>query len=175
MGDQVQETLSRLLTDESQTLKRLVGTAERLLRIDKATGDMVLTVPRLFISDRDFLGLLLLSRYFACKLGLAKRESMTLAEIIQRSGFDEGTVSSRLTELNYNGIVEHNPGGDYSISYSKAEYFLEEAKYNMMVESNKSDLLGEGARSTAALGSEVLRRLGISTEEVFVLTTRRIF
>ena len=175
MEDQIQETLSRLLTDESQTLKRLVETAERLLRIDKVTGDMVLTVPRLYISERDFLGLLLLSRYFASKLGLAKKESMTLVEIVQRSGFDEGTVSSRLTELNYNGIIEHDPGGDYSISYSKAEYFLEEAKYNMLAESNKSDLLGERARSRSALAPEVLRRLGISTEEVFVLTTRRLF
>ncbi len=134
---------------------------------------MVLSVPRAYVSDMNFLGLLLLSRYFASKLGLAKKEGMTLEEIIRRSGFDEATVTARMTELNLDGIVEHKPGGEYGISFSKAEYFLQEAGRDILEEGNKSALLAESF--LVKMDPVALRGKGISKEAVmYILTTRRI-
>ena len=174
MEDEVRETLTRLLTDHSQSLKRLVETAERLLRIDKATGHMVLAVPSSYISDRDFIGLLLLSKHFAHGLGLTKKETMTMMEIVERSSLDDGIVTSRLTELGYRGIVDCTQGGEFSISFPKAEYFLEEARRNMLVEWNKSELPGENFESAESrMSPEASRRL-LGQEAIAVLMTRRI-
>ena len=185
MEDQVRETLTRLLTDESQSLKRLVVTADRLLRIDRDTGEMVLTTPRLFISDRDFIGLLLLSKYFAYKLGMAKKESMTMTEVIQRSGLDETIVSSRLIELGYRGIVDRIEKEEFSISYAQAQYFLEEAIQNMLVARNRSELSEQGSDIVGYLGLmqseeslttvEARRRAAaVNRGAILVLTSRRI-
>lgn len=187
MENEVRDTLTRLLTDESQNLKRLVETAERLLRIDRATGEMVLTAPRSFISDRDFLGLLLISRYFAYKLGLAKKESMTVTEIVQRSGLDEATVSARVTELGHRGVVDCMEKGEFSISYPKAQYFLAEAKQNMLVARNKSELseqaeqglelegyLDEAQSDERLMTPEARRRRIVAHRGTIFLTSRRI-
>lgn len=173
--NQVQGNLSRLLTDESRALEHLAENAERFLRIDKANGEMVLSVPRAYVSDTNFLGLLLLSRYFASKLGLANKETMTLKEIIERSSLDEGTVASRLAELNWHGIIERGSEGEIGISHSKAEYFLEAAKQDILEEGNRSDLFAQSLLVREEGDPESILKKGMSRGQIiFLFTTRRI-
>ena len=176
MEDHVRETLTRLLIDHSEGLKRLVEIAERLLRIDKSTGEMVLAVPRSYVSDRDFIGLLLLARFFASRLGLAKKESMTVMEIVQKSGLDDGLVSSGLTELGDRGIVDPARGGEFNISYPKAENFLEETRQHVLVERNRREFPQETLETTVTpeqVTPEYLRRLW-GRKSIVVFTSRRM-
>ncbi len=124
--DGVREIISPLFTNENDILKRLVDKSLQLFRIEGSTGEMVLGIPRSKITDKDFIGLLLVTRYLACRAGLSKRDSMTLPEIAEASGITEGTISPRLSDLKADRIAEGIARGEYRISYANAERFLED-------------------------------------------------
>src|SRR6266849_5195103 len=124
--DGVREIISPLFTNENDILKRLVDKSLQLFRIESGTGEMVLGIPRSKLTDKDFIGLLLVTRYLSCRAGLSKRDSMTLPEIAEASGITEGTISPRLSDLKADRIAEGVARGEYRISYPNAERFLED-------------------------------------------------
>ncbi len=120
----LREIVAPLLTDEKAILKRIVDNSLSILRLDESTGDLVLVVPRSKITDKDYLALLLLARYLAFRAGLSATDSMTLAELIEKSGINESTASSRLSDLRADRVAEGVSRGEYRISYSNAERFV---------------------------------------------------
>src|SRR4029077_7425389 len=104
--ESIRDIMGPLLTDEKAILKRLVERSLDILRIDQTTGDLVLVVPRSRVTDKDYLGLILVTRYLAFRAGLAKQDSMTIAEIAEKSGINDGTISSRLSDLKADRVAE---------------------------------------------------------------------
>lgn len=117
------EVLSSLLTDPKETLNRLVSKSDRVFKINRETGDVVLLPPRSRFPDRQLLAIYLLGRYFASKLELTPSDMLTLEDLKKISGLDEGSISARLSELKKEGLVETIGRGSYRVSYSGLEGF----------------------------------------------------
>ena len=129
--ESVRQIVAPLLTDEKGILKRLVGQSIDIFRIDNTSGDLVLVVPRSRVTDRDYLGLLLLARYLAFRAGLAKRDSMTQSELAEKSGVNDSTVSSRLSDLKAARVAETVLRGEYRLTYGNAERFIQEVRVGL--------------------------------------------
>ncbi len=125
-GESIRAIMAPLLTDEKAILKRMVEKSLNLFRIDDSTGDLVLVIPRSKITDKEYLGLLFVERFLAFKAGLAKQDSMTLGELVGKSGIAESTASTRISDLKADRVVETVSRGEYRISYSNAERFLQD-------------------------------------------------
>lgn len=124
--DSIRAIMAPLLTDEKAILKRMVAKSLDLFRIDDSTGDLVLVIPRTKVTDKEYLGLLLVERFLAFKAGLAKQDSMTLGELVGKSGINESTASTRLSDLKADRVAEPVSRGEYRISYPNAERFLQD-------------------------------------------------
>jgi len=120
------EILEKLLIDERETLKRLVEKSEKILRVDKKTGDTVIIAPRSKLTDRQLISIILLGRYFSNKLNLVPSEVMTIDEIAQKLNLDKDVVSARLSDLKRERIVEMVSRGEYRISHANADTMLDE-------------------------------------------------
>jgi len=107
-------------------LRRLVEKSEKILRIDKETGDTVIIAPRSKLTDRHLISIVLLGRYFSNKLNLVPSELMTTDEIAQKLNIKKEVVSARLSDLKRERIVEMVSRGEYRISYANAETMLAE-------------------------------------------------
>ena len=122
------EILEKLLIDEKETLRRLVEKSEKILRIDKKTGDTVIIAPRSKLTDRHLISIVLLGRYFSNKLNLAPSEVMTTDEIAQKLNIKKEVVSARLSDLKRERIVEMVSRAEYRISYANVETMLTEIR-----------------------------------------------
>jgi hypothetical protein len=129
--DSVRAIMAPLLTDEKAILKRMVEKSLGLFRIDNSTGDLVLVIPRTKITDKEYLGLLLVARFLAFKAGLAKQDSMTLSELVEKSGITESTASTRLSDLKADRVAESVSRGEYRVSYANAERFLQDVSLGL--------------------------------------------
>ncbi len=117
------EILSSLLTDPKETLKRLVAKTERVFRIDRATGAVVLLPPKAKLTDRQLITVYLLGRYFASRLELAQTDTLTIEELLKLSQLEESSLSARLSELKRDGLVESVERGSYRVAYENLESF----------------------------------------------------
>lgn len=129
--ESIREIMAPLLTDERAILKRVVDKSLGIFRIDDSTGDLVLVIPRSKITDKEYLGLLLVTRYLAFRAGLAKQDSITLGELVEKSGINESTASSRLSDLRADRVAETVSRGEYRIFYSEAERFLQDVSVGL--------------------------------------------
>jgi len=129
--ESIRAIMAPLLTDEKAILKRMVEKSLGLFRIDDSTGDLVLVIPRTKITDMEYLGLLLVARFLAFKAGLAKQDSMTLGELVGKSGINESTATTRLSDLKADRVAETVSRGEYRISYSNAERFLQDVSVGL--------------------------------------------
>src|SRR5712692_1561699 len=91
------EILSPLLTDETETLHRLVEKAQRVFKINKKTGDVQLLPPRSKFTDRQLIATYLLGRYFSSKLDLSKGDSLDFDVLKKFTGLEESSISARVS------------------------------------------------------------------------------
>lgn len=127
------EVLSALLTDPKETLKRLVTKAERVFKIDRESGAVVLLPPKTRLTDRQLIAIHLLGRYFASKLELAQSDTLSIEQLQKLTQLEEGSLSARLSELKKEGLVEGAERGSYRVAYQNLETFgpvLEEMERN---------------------------------------------
>ena len=117
------EILSSLLTDETETLHRLVEKSQRVFRINKKTGDVQLLPPRSKFTDRQLIATYLLGRYFSSKLDLSKEDSLDFDLLKKFTGLEENSLSARVSELRKEGLVESGERGVYRINYQNLEGF----------------------------------------------------
>src|SRR5213593_2703572 len=117
------EILSTLLTDEAETLHRLVEKAQRVLRINKKTGDIQLLPPRSKFTDRQLIAIYLLGRYFASKLELTTEDSLDFDSLRSLSGLEDGSITARVSELKKEGFVESGERGVYRVNYQNLESY----------------------------------------------------
>jgi len=117
------EILSSLLTDETETLNRLVAKAQRVFKINKKTGEILLLPPRSKLTDRQLIAVYLLGRYFASKLELTQADSLTFDDLRKLSNLEEGSITARLSDLRKEGLVESGERGIYRINYQSLESF----------------------------------------------------
>jgi uncharacterized protein YjhX (UPF0386 family) len=117
------EILSPLLTDETETLHRLVEKAQRIFRINKKTGDIQLLPPRSKFTDRQLIAIYLLGRYFASKLELSREDNLDFDALRKLTGLEEGSITARVSELKKEGLVESDERGVYRVNYQSLENF----------------------------------------------------
>ena|SRR2546426_2232584 len=117
------QVLSVLLTDETETLNRLVKKAERSLKINKKTGDTILLPPKTRLTDRQLIALYLLGRYFSSRLELTQTDTLSIEDLCKLSNLESNSVSARISDLKREGLIESAERGTYRVSYQSLESF----------------------------------------------------
>ncbi len=117
------EILSPLLTDETETLNRLVAKAQRVFKINKKTGEILLLPPKSKLTDRQLIAVYLLGRYFASKLELTQADSLNFDDLRRLCNLEESSITARLSDLRKEGLVESGERGVYRINYQSLESF----------------------------------------------------
>jgi len=117
------QILSSLLTDESETLNRLVVKAQRVFKINKKTGEVLLLPPRSKLTDKQLIAVHLLGKYFASKLELSPTDSLSFDELKKLTSLEESSISARVSELRKDGLAETGERGVYRINYQSLESF----------------------------------------------------
>ncbi len=128
------QILSSLLTDESETLNRLVQKAQLVFKINKKTGEVLLLPPRSKLTDKQLIVVHLLGKYFASKLELSSTDSLSFDELRKLTSLEESSISARMSELRKEGLAETGERGVYRINYQSLESFgsvLEEIDNNV--------------------------------------------
>ena len=127
MTEDERKILEPLLIDELDTLRELVKRAERLLRINKHTGDPVILIPRETLSQKDLIALHIAARYFAFKLGLTSTDSITIEELKKKTGINnDKLIAARVSDLRKEGIVEFVKKGVYRVSLPNLVKYLDQ-------------------------------------------------
>lgn len=127
MKEEERKILERLLIDELKALEEIVQRAEKVLRINKHTGEAVILLPREKLSKKDLIALQVIARYFAFKLGLVTTDNITISEIMERTGIqDAKVISARLSDLRKDGILEQVEHGKYRVSVPNLSRYLDE-------------------------------------------------
>ncbi len=117
------DALSVLLTDRRETLGRVIKKAERVLKIDRETGETLLILPRNRLSSRELVATYLLGKHFASKLGRTTRESLDVQDICLLSGLKSDSVFAGLSELRKEGLIERVEDGSYHVVDRSLESF----------------------------------------------------
>src|SRR5437660_3665743 len=117
------QILSSLLTDESETLNRLVQKAQLVFKINKKTGEVLLLPPRSKLTDKQLIVVHLLGKYFASKLELSPNDSLSFDELRKLTSLEESSISARVSELRKEGLAETGERGVYRINYQSLESF----------------------------------------------------
>ena len=117
------EILSSLLTDETESLSRLVTKAQRVFKINKKTGEVLLLPPRSKLTDKQLIIVQLLGKYFASKLELSPTDSLSFDELKKLTSLEESSISARVSELRKDGLAEAGERGVYRINYQSLESF----------------------------------------------------
>ena len=127
MTEDERKILEPLLIDELDTLRELVKRAEKLLRINKHTGDLVILIPRETLSQKDLIALHIAARYFAFKLGLTSTDSITIEELKKKTGINsDKLIAARVSDLRKEGVVEFVKKGVYRISLPNLVKYLDQ-------------------------------------------------
>ena len=127
MTEDERKILEPLLIDELDTLRELVKRAEKLLRINKHTGDPVILIPRETLSQKDLIALHIAARYFAFKLGLTSTDSITIEELKKKTGINnDKLIAARVSDLRKEGVVEFVKKGVYRISLPNLVKYLDQ-------------------------------------------------
>jgi len=127
MTEEERKILEPLLIDELEALRELVKRAEKLLRINKHTGDPVILIPRETLSQKDLIALHIAARYFAFKLGLTSTDSITIEELKKKTGINnDKLIAARVSDLRKEGIVEFVKKGVYRVSLPNLVKYLDQ-------------------------------------------------
>lgn len=110
------DIVSALLTDKKELLKRVVEKASKVMRIDRETGETILTLPRKRFSESHLVAIYLLGNYLASKTNRRDVKALGAAELSRLTGFDNETVSLKLAELQKEGLIDPSNEGEYSIA-----------------------------------------------------------
>ena len=119
------EILKNLLISEEDTvqkLKMLVEKSKKYFGIESKSGKIIFHNPNM--ANRKKILLLLIGKYFAEKLGLIDKNSLSSTEISKQIDTAITTISGPLGELLKKGLIKKE-GSEYKIQYFKIESILD--------------------------------------------------
>lgn len=122
------EVLKKLVIEEKDVIKeteKYVEEASKYFRIEKPSGRIIFQNFGA-LTDKQRIAIILLGKYFACKLMLIKEPSLNITEISKELGRPMTTLSSSLGDLVKKGYVEYLSGKKYKISYNRIKEIFSE-------------------------------------------------
>ncbi len=126
MNEIGQDIIKELVLSEEDLLREAVSMAKSLIAIEQRSGNVIVRVPKTFLTARDLIGLHLIGNYFSSQLGKEKSPNMSLTDLSRSSGIDPATASSRLAELVNAGWVIRVNRGEFAVNPYLMKTFLGE-------------------------------------------------
>jgi hypothetical protein len=124
------EILQSMLIDEEEIFKELVNKAQKIFKLDQH-GNAIFLVPLDSLTQRQFIAMQLLGRYFANELEITDSDVITADELSVQLHADKKSVTARLHELKKERIIESPGRGQFRISISGAEKILDEILHEL--------------------------------------------
>lgn len=121
------DALKRLLIDEKETVRKIqemVNKAEKIFKIEKATGKIVFE-DYTALTDLHKVGALLCGKYFAKQAGVKVPDALGVTEIAKELHRPATALSGPLGELQNRGWVEKNPHRKYKVVYYHIDEILD--------------------------------------------------
>lgn len=115
----------RLVVDEGEVFRALLGRLERFLMLDTA-GDVHFRFPKDALTQRQAAALYVVGRKFAHMGGLTSNDVVTVGELVDFLAASPKVVSARMSELKGDGLVEGVGRGQWRARYAVIYRILDE-------------------------------------------------
>jgi hypothetical protein len=110
-----------LSVDLEELLRRLKGVISFLPR-----GRHVILKPTGKLTDSDLILTHLVAAYAGNQMGMAEKGSLSMAELLEKTGKSAGTVAGRLSELAGNLCVDRVGRGEYKVTEYGVKKFMDD-------------------------------------------------
>lgn len=110
-----------LTADLEELLRRLKGVISFLPK-----GRPVILKPTSKLTDSDLILTHLVAVYAGNQIGMAEKDTLSMAEVIDKTGKSAGTIAGRLSELASNLYVDRVGRGEYRATQYGVKKFMED-------------------------------------------------
>jgi hypothetical protein len=119
--DEEREVLRKLVVDERDVIKGLADLVEKAKSVFSIAAPSGKIIFQDFgsLSDEKRILVLLLGKYFACRLGLIEKAELGISGIADELGRPKTALSGDVTNLMRDGLVEKMPDRTYRIAYNR--------------------------------------------------------
>lgn len=156
------EIFKSLLVTEKELLQDAVSKAKELIGIEEKTGQVILRVPKEALGQKQLVALYLVGQFFAKQMNKADSPSLSIEDLVDKTGIDNNTLAGRLSEFVKSGWAKRLSKARYEINQYSLNPILDE----IAISRRKSELFQPTAsnftENTSAL-SEVEQRQSFPT------------
>jgi predicted HTH transcriptional regulator len=130
------EIFESLLVTEKELLQEAVSKAKELMGIEEKTGQMILRVPKESLGQKQLVALYLLGQFFAKQMSRTDSASLSIEDLVSKTGIDNNTLAGRLSELVKAGWARRLGKARYEINQFSLNPILDE----ILMSRRKSEL-----------------------------------
>src|SRR2546427_6799205 len=93
------EIFESLLVTEKELLQEAVSKAKELIGIEEKTGQVIFRFPKESLGQKQLVALYLIGQYFAKQMNKTDSSSLSIEDLVDKTGIDNNTLAGRLSEL----------------------------------------------------------------------------
>jgi hypothetical protein len=120
------EIFDSLLVTEKELLQDAVSKAKESIGIEEKTGQVIFRIPKESLGQKQLVALYLIGQYFAKQMSKADSSSLSIENLVDRTGIDNNTLAGRLSELVKAGWARRLGKARYEINQFSLNPILDE-------------------------------------------------
>jgi hypothetical protein len=120
------EIFDSLLVTERELLQDAVSKAKELIGIEEKTGQVIFRIPKESLGQKQLIALYLIGQYFAKQMNKADSSSLSIENLVDRTGIDNNTIAGRSSELVKVGWARRLGKARYEINQFSLNPILDE-------------------------------------------------
>src|SRR4029077_5984970 len=124
--DMSAEIFDSLLVTEKELLQDAVSKAKELIGIEEKTGQVIFRIPKESLGQKQLVALYLIGQYFAKEINKADSWSLSIENLVDRTGIDNNTIAGRSSELVKAGWARRLGKARYEINQFSLNPILDE-------------------------------------------------
>ena len=130
------EMFEPLLVTEKELLQEAVSKAKELIGIEEKTGQVIFRLAKESLGQKQLVALYLIGQYFAKQMNKTESSSLSIEDLVDKTGIDNNTLAGRLSELVKVGWARRLGKARYEINQFSLNPILDE----IAVSRRKSEL-----------------------------------
>jgi len=120
------EIFESLLVTEKELLQEAVSKAKELIGIEEKTGQVIFRFPKESLGQKQLVALYLIGQYFAKQMNKTDSSSLSIEDLVDKTGIDNNTLAGRLSELVKAGWARRLGKARYEINQFSLNPILDE-------------------------------------------------
>ena len=111
---------------EKEILQEAVSKAKELIGIEEKTGQVIFRLPKESLGQKQLVALYLIGQYFAKQMNKTDSSSLSIEDLVDKTGIDNNTLAGRLSELVKAGWARRLGKARYEVNQFSLNPILDE-------------------------------------------------